>query len=195
MPPTKRCLAAARLANCDEFAEKLPEGWHTRIGENGSQLSGGERQRVSIARAFLKNAPILLLDEATASLDVDNETLIQTALSRLIQGRTVLVIAHRMRTVAGADKIVVRRRRGGGRGGQPPRPAPPGRKVCPHGSPADRQPDLDASRARPGNGPPLTSTQGKNGRARSKGPAVLLGKERAPSYRALALAGTLGGKE
>ena len=100
-------LAAARLANCDEFAEKLPEGWHTRIGENGSQLSGGERQRVSIARAFLKNAPILLLDEATASLDVDNETLIQTALSRLIQDRTVLVIAHRMRTVAGADKIVV----------------------------------------------------------------------------------------
>ena len=100
-------LAAARLANCDEFAEKLPEGWHTRIGENGSQLSGGERQRVSIARAFLKNAPILLLDEATASLDVDNETLIQTALSRLIQDRTVLVIAHRMRTVAGADHIVV----------------------------------------------------------------------------------------
>ena len=100
-------LAAARLANCDEFAEKLPEGWHTRIGENGSQLSGGERQRVSIARAFLKNAPILLLDEATASLDVENETKVQGALSRLLAGKTVLVIAHRMRTVAGADHIVV----------------------------------------------------------------------------------------
>ncbi len=100
-------LAAARLANCDEFAEKLPDKWNTNIGENGCALSGGERQRISIARAFLKDAPIILLDEATASLDVENETLIQTALSRLIKDKTVLVIAHRMRTVAGADKIVV----------------------------------------------------------------------------------------
>lgn len=100
-------IAAAKLANCDEFAEKLPQGYHSDIGENGCQLSGGERQRISIARAFLKNAPIILLDEATASLDVENETLIQTALSRLIKDKTVLVIAHRMRTVAGADKIVL----------------------------------------------------------------------------------------
>lgn len=100
-------LKAARLANCEEFAEKLPNKWNTNIGENGSSLSGGERQRISIARAFLKNAPIILLDEATASLDVENETVIQTALSRLIKDKTVLVIAHRMRTVAGADKIVV----------------------------------------------------------------------------------------
>lgn len=100
-------IAAAKLAHCDEFAKKLPEGWHTMIGENGSELSGGERQRISIARAFLKDAPIILLDEATASLDVDNETLIQESLSRLIQDKTVLIIAHRMRTVAEADKIVV----------------------------------------------------------------------------------------
>lgn len=100
-------LAAARMANVDEFAEKLPDGWHSQIGENGCALSGGQRQRISIARAFLKDAPIILLDEATASLDVENETLIQAALSRLIQEKTVLVIAHRMRTVAGADKIVV----------------------------------------------------------------------------------------
>ena len=100
-------LAAARLANCDEFAEKLPDKWNTNIGENGCELSGGERQRISIARAFLKDAPIILLDEATASLDVENETLIQAALSRLIKDKTVLVIAHRMRTIAGADKIVV----------------------------------------------------------------------------------------
>lgn len=100
-------LHAARLANCDEFVEKLPDGWNSRIGENGCELSGGERQRISIARAFLKDAPIILLDEATASLDVENETLIQTALSRLVKDKTVLVIAHRMRTVAGADKIVV----------------------------------------------------------------------------------------
>ncbi len=100
-------LAAARLAGCEEFAEKLPEKWNTNIGENGCELSGGERQRISIARAFLKDAPIILLDEATASLDVDNETKIQAALSRLIRNKTVLVIAHRMRTVAGADKIVV----------------------------------------------------------------------------------------
>lgn len=100
-------MAAARLANVDEFAEKLPEKWNTNIGENGCELSGGERQRISIARAFLKDAPIILLDEATASLDVENETMIQSALSRLIKDKTVLVIAHRMRTVAGADKIVV----------------------------------------------------------------------------------------
>ena len=100
-------IAAARLAHCDEFAEKLPEEWNTMIGENGSELSGGERQRISIARAFLKDAPIILLDEATASLDVDNETLIQESLSRLIKDKTVLIIAHRMRTVAEADKIVV----------------------------------------------------------------------------------------
>lgn len=100
-------MAAARLANVDEFAEKLPDKWNTNIGENGSELSGGERQRISIARAFLKDAPIILLDEATASLDVENETMIQSALSRLIKDKTVLVIAHRMRTVAGADKIVV----------------------------------------------------------------------------------------
>jgi len=100
-------LAAAKLAHCDEFAEKLPDRWNTVIGENGSELSGGERQRLSIARAFLKDAPILLLDEATASLDVDNETLIQEALSKLMKSRTVLMIAHRMRTVAAADQIVV----------------------------------------------------------------------------------------
>lgn len=100
-------IAAARLAHCDEFAKKLPNGWNTMIGENGSELSGGERQRISIARAFLKDAPIILLDEATASLDVDNETLIQESLSRLIRNKTVVIIAHRMRTVADADKIVV----------------------------------------------------------------------------------------
>ena len=100
-------LEAARLANCNEFAEKLPQKWDTLIGENGSELSGGERQRISIARAFLKDAPIILLDEATASLDVENESLIQSALSRLIREKTVLVIAHRMRTVAGADRVVV----------------------------------------------------------------------------------------
>lgn len=100
-------IAAAKLAHCDKFAEKLPDGWNTMIGENGSELSGGERQRISIARAFLKDAPIILLDEATASLDVDNETMIQESLSRLIRNKTVMIIAHRMRTVADADKIVV----------------------------------------------------------------------------------------
>ena len=85
----------------------MPNGWNTMIGENGSELSGGERQRISIARAFLKDAPIILLDEATASLDVDNETMIQESLSRLIKDKTVMIIAHRMRTVADADKIVV----------------------------------------------------------------------------------------
>ena len=99
--------AAARAANCDEFVEKLPLGYDTPIGENGARLSGGERQRISIARALLKDAPIVLLDEATASLDVENETKVQGALSRLLTGKTVLVIAHRMRTVEAADKIVV----------------------------------------------------------------------------------------
>lgn len=100
-------IAAAKLANCDEFVNKLENGYDSMIGENGCELSGGERQRISIARAFLKDAPIILLDEATASLDVENETLIQTALSRLIKDKTVLIIAHRMRTVSGADKVVV----------------------------------------------------------------------------------------
>lgn len=100
-------LAAAKLAHCDEFAEKMPDGYQTMIGENGSALSGGERQRISIARAFLKDAPIILLDEASSSLDVENESLIQASLSKLIQNKTVLIIAHRMRTVTGADRIVV----------------------------------------------------------------------------------------
>ena len=100
-------MAAAHLANVAEFVEKLPDKWNSNIGENGCELSGGERQRISIARVFLKDAPIILLDEATASLDVENETAIQTALSRLIKNKTVLIIAHRMRTVSGADKIVV----------------------------------------------------------------------------------------
>ena len=100
-------LAAAAAANCDEFVNKLSQGYDTPIGENGARLSGGERQRISIARALLKDAPIVLLDEATASLDVENETRVQGALSRLLAGKTVLVIAHRMRTVMGADKVVV----------------------------------------------------------------------------------------
>ena len=100
-------LAAARAANCDEFVSRMPQGYDTLIGENGTRLSGGERQRISIARALLKDAPIVLLDEATASLDVENESQVQAALSRLLAGKTVLVIAHRMRTVANADKIVV----------------------------------------------------------------------------------------
>ena len=99
--------AAAKAANCDEFVHRLPQGYNTPIGENGAKLSGGERQRISIARALLKDAPIVLLDEATASLDVENETKVQGALSRLLVGKTVLVIAHRMRTVEAADKIVV----------------------------------------------------------------------------------------
>ncbi len=114
-------LAAAKAANCDEFVSRLPEGYATPIGENGAKLSGGERQRISIARALLKGAPIVLLDEATASLDVENETKVQEALSRLLSGKTVLVIAHRMRTVSGADKIVVLK----------------DGKVCEEGSPED----------------------------------------------------------
>ena len=100
-------IAAARLAHCEEFVEKMPGKWNSMIGENGSELSGGERQRISIARAFLKDAPIILMDEATASLDVDNESLIQESISKLIRSKTVLIIAHRMRTVDGVDKIVV----------------------------------------------------------------------------------------
>ncbi|MCR5721724.1 MAG: ABC transporter ATP-binding protein/permease [Lachnospiraceae bacterium] len=100
-------MEAAKLANCDEFVNLLPDKYNTNIGENGSELSGGERQRISIARAFLKDAPVILLDEATASLDAENETAIQEALSRLIKNKTVMIIAHRMRTIANADHIVV----------------------------------------------------------------------------------------
>jgi ATP-binding cassette subfamily B protein len=100
-------MAAAKAARCDGFIREMPQGYGTIIGENGSTLSGGERQRISIARALLKNAPIVLLDEATASLDPENETEIQAAISELVKGRTVIVIAHRLRTVIGADKIAV----------------------------------------------------------------------------------------
>ena len=100
-------IEAAKAAQCHEFIMKLPDGYQTVIGENGSTLSGGECQRLSIARALLKDAPVILLDEATASLDVDNETLVQEAISKLVRGKTVLIIAHRMRTVEAADKIVV----------------------------------------------------------------------------------------
>jgi ATP-binding cassette subfamily B protein len=103
----KEVIKVAKLARCDEFINKMPDGYNTVIGENGETLSGGERQRISIARALLKDAPVVLLDEATASLDVENETKIQTAISELIRNKTVLIIAHRMRTVANADKIVV----------------------------------------------------------------------------------------
>lgn len=103
----KEVMEAAKLAHCEEFVERLPEKWNSMIGENGSELSGGERQRISIARAFLKDTPIILMDEATASLDVDNESLIQESISKLIQNKTVILIAHRMRTVDGVDKIVV----------------------------------------------------------------------------------------
>ena len=100
-------MNAAKLAQCDEFVNNLTEGYDTLIGENGEKLSGGERQRISIARAILKDAPIILLDEATASLDTENETKIQSALSELIKNKTVIIIAHRMRTVMNADKIIV----------------------------------------------------------------------------------------
>jgi ATP-binding cassette subfamily B protein len=103
----KEVMHVAKLAQCDEFVSKMPNGYHTIIGENGETLSGGERQRISIARALLKDAPIVLLDEATASLDVENETKIQAGISELVRNKTVLIIAHRMRTVANADKIVV----------------------------------------------------------------------------------------
>lgn len=100
-------MQAAKLAQCDEFVNRMPSSYQTIIGENGETLSGGERQRVSIARALLKDAPIVLLDEATASLDVENETRIQSGISELVKNKTVLIIAHRMRTVANADKIIV----------------------------------------------------------------------------------------
>ena len=100
-------IKAAKAARCEEFVSRLPEGYQSRIGENGCTLSGGERQRISIARAILKDAPVIILDEATASMDVENESMVQEALSELLRDKTVLVIAHRMRTVAGADKIVV----------------------------------------------------------------------------------------
>lgn len=100
-------LRVAHLAQCDEFVTRMPDGYRTIIGENGNTLSGGERQRISIARALLKDAPIVLLDEVTASLDVENETKIQTAISELVRDKTVLIIAHRMRTIANADRIVV----------------------------------------------------------------------------------------
>jgi len=100
-------LAVAKAAQCDEFVNRMPKGYQTMIGENGSTLSGGERQRISIARALLKDAPVVLLDEATASLDVENESYIQNAIAHLVKNKTVLVIAHRMRTIVGADKIIV----------------------------------------------------------------------------------------
>ena len=100
-------MAAAKAARCEEFVSRLPDGYHSNIGENGCTLSGGERQRISIARAILKDAPVIVLDEATASMDAENETLVQQALSELLRGKTVLVIAHRMRTIANVDKIVV----------------------------------------------------------------------------------------
>jgi ATP-binding cassette subfamily B protein len=100
-------IAAAKAARCDDFVDKLPDGYNTMLGENGATLSGGERQRISIARALLKNAPIVLLDEATASLDPENEASIHAAISTLIEGKTVLVIAHRLRTIAGVDNIIV----------------------------------------------------------------------------------------
>lgn len=99
--------AAAKLANCYDFIMRLPDGFHTMIGEGGSTLSGGEKQRISIARAILKDAPVVLLDEATSSLDPENEAEIQQAISRLVEGRTVVVIAHRLKTVVGADRILV----------------------------------------------------------------------------------------
>ena len=103
----EQVMEAARLANCHEFVEKLPQGYQTLIGENGSKLSGGERQRISIARAFLKNAPIILLDEISASLDVENEMKIQESLNSLIKDKTVVIISHRLKSIENADKIVV----------------------------------------------------------------------------------------
>ncbi len=132
-------LAAARAAQCDDFIRKLPQGYQTVIGENGSTLSGGERQRISIARALLKDAPVVLLDEATASLDVENESAVQAALSRLLQGKTVLVIAHRMRTVAGADHIVVLEDGHVAQQGSPGGADGAGRPLPPHGGAPERE--------------------------------------------------------
>ena len=103
----EQVIAAAKAAYCDEFIREMPEGYQTVLGENGSTLSGGERQRISIARALLKNAPVILLDEATASLDPENEVLVQKAIAKLVEGKTVIMIAHRLRTVADADQILV----------------------------------------------------------------------------------------
>ena len=103
----EQVMAAAKAAYCDEFIQRLPDGYQTVLGENGSTLSGGERQRISIARALLKDAPIILLDEATASLDPENEILIQRAIAKLVEGKTVIMIAHRLRTVVDADQIIV----------------------------------------------------------------------------------------
>ena len=103
----EQVIAAAKAAYCDEFIREMPEGYQTVLGENGSTLSGGERQRISIARALLKNAPVILLDEATASLDPENEVLVQKAIAKLVEGKTVIMIAHRLRTVADADQIFV----------------------------------------------------------------------------------------
>ena len=103
----EQVIAAAKAAYCDEFIREMPDGYKTVLGENGSTLSGGERQRISIARALLKNAPVILLDEATASLDPENEVLVQKAIAKLVEGKTVIMIAHRLRTVADADQILV----------------------------------------------------------------------------------------
>ena len=103
----EQVIAAAKAAYCDEFVREMLDGYQTILGENGSTLSGGERQRISIARALLKNAPIILLDEATASLDPENEALVQKAIARLVEGKTVIMIAHRLRTVVDADQILV----------------------------------------------------------------------------------------
>ena len=137
-------LEAAKAAQCDEFIRKLPQGYQTVIGENGSTLSGGERQRISIARALLKDAPVVLLDEATASLDVENESAVQTALSRLLRGKTVLVIAHRMRTVAGADHIVVLEDGHVAQQGHPDGADGAGRPLPPHGGAPDRERPVEA---------------------------------------------------
>ena len=103
----EQVIAAAKAAYCDEFIREMPDGYQTVLGENGSTLSGGERQRISIARALLKNAPVILLDEATASLDPENEVFVQKAIAKLVEGKTVIMIAHRLRTVADADQILV----------------------------------------------------------------------------------------
>ena len=139
-------IAAAKAARCDEFIQKLPQGYQTLIGENGSTLSGGERQRISIARALLKDAPVILLDEATASLDVENESAVQEALSRLLQGKTVLVIAHRMRTVAGADHIVVLEDGRVAQQGAPAELMAAGRSLPPYGGTAKRHSTVEAER-------------------------------------------------